>query len=183
MKLFTNAELALAGLLAEEPKHPYQLEKDVEQRDMRYWTDLSMSSIYKLLKKMEQEGLVASSSCLTEENRARKVYSLTKRGVSVMKESVRSALMTPDLQQHPVNVALYFMGILTREEKVACLEKYRDAIQQRMDCYKELERFMKKENCTKEHISIAERLRELHKAEADWLKKFIATYTDTSPHT
>ena len=54
----SNAEAALLGLLAEKPMHPYQIEQEVRYRDMRFWTELSMSSIYKLLRKLEREGLV-----------------------------------------------------------------------------------------------------------------------------
>jgi len=50
----TNAEAALLGLLSERPMHPYQIEKEVRSRDMRFWTELSMSSIYKLLRKLEK---------------------------------------------------------------------------------------------------------------------------------
>ncbi|MBC8375118.1 MAG: PadR family transcriptional regulator, partial [FCB group bacterium] len=76
----SNAEAALLGLLAEKPKHPYQIEKDVEYREMRTWTDLSMSSIYKLLKKLEDQKLVTSEMVLTEDNRARKIYSISEAG-------------------------------------------------------------------------------------------------------
>ena len=54
----TLMETALLGLLSEGPMHPYRIEKEVRERKLRSWTDLSMSSVYKLLVKLERRGLV-----------------------------------------------------------------------------------------------------------------------------
>jgi DNA-binding PadR family transcriptional regulator len=74
-----DAEVALLGLLAERPKHPWQIQKDVEHRDMRSWSDLSTSTIYKRLRALEKGGLVASSTEVVD-GRARNIYSLTDAG-------------------------------------------------------------------------------------------------------
>jgi DNA-binding PadR family transcriptional regulator len=46
MPNLSNAEAALLGLLSEQSMYPYQIEKEVRYREMRFWTELSMSSIY-----------------------------------------------------------------------------------------------------------------------------------------
>lgn len=51
----SNKEMALLGLLSEKPKHAYEIENDIKERDMRYWTEISKSSIYKLLNKLEKK--------------------------------------------------------------------------------------------------------------------------------
>ena len=53
-----NAEAALLGLLAEEPKHPYQILKDIEMRDIQSWTDLSKATVYKMLRRLELKKMV-----------------------------------------------------------------------------------------------------------------------------
>ena len=57
MDALSNGEAALLGLLSEKPMYPYQIEQEVKYRDMRFWNDLSMSSIYKLLDGLEKKGL------------------------------------------------------------------------------------------------------------------------------
>jgi DNA-binding PadR family transcriptional regulator len=59
MKL-TNAELAILSLIAEQPRHGYEIEGVIEARGMRDWTEIGFSSIYYLLNKLEKDGLVAS---------------------------------------------------------------------------------------------------------------------------
>ena len=53
----TNAELAILSLVAEEPRHGYDIEQVIEARGMRDWTEIGFSSIYYLLKKLEKSGL------------------------------------------------------------------------------------------------------------------------------
>lgn len=175
---YTNAECALAGLLSEGPLHPYQIEKEVELREMRYWTDLSMSSIYKLLRKMEKEGNVRSESSATDENRIRKTYSLTEQGRETLRETITASLTEPEIQRHPVNVALYFMGNLSPSEKISSLEKYADAVNERAGCYRKLEKYLNDLKCEDEHITISQRLYEIHRAEAAWLKKLITMFKE-----
>ena len=54
----TNTELAILGLIAEQPRHGYQIEQVIEERGMRNWTEIGFSSIYYLLKKLEKAGYV-----------------------------------------------------------------------------------------------------------------------------
>jgi len=70
----TNAELAVLGLVVEQPRHGYQIEQLIEQRGMRRWTDIGFSSIYFLLKKLEHGGFIEGRLEKTERGPARKVY-------------------------------------------------------------------------------------------------------------
>ena len=49
----SNAELALLSLIVEQPRHAYEIEQVIEERNMRYWTEIGFSSIYRLLSKQE----------------------------------------------------------------------------------------------------------------------------------
>ena len=87
----TDAELVLLGLLAEQPRHGYQLEAVVAERGVREWTALGFSSIYYLLNKLEPHGLVTSERpdtqakrsqhLLTHLNRPRRVRGEHSRGL------------------------------------------------------------------------------------------------------
>ncbi|MEQ9246341.1 MAG: PadR family transcriptional regulator, partial [Nitratireductor sp.] len=56
----TDAELLLLGLVAEMPRHGYELEQIIDTRGMREWTQVGFSSIYFVLGKLEKSGLVAA---------------------------------------------------------------------------------------------------------------------------
>ena len=58
----TNAELAILSLVVEQPRHGYDIEQTLVERNMRDWTDVGFSSIYYILGKLETAGLVTSRS-------------------------------------------------------------------------------------------------------------------------
>jgi DNA-binding PadR family transcriptional regulator len=92
----TNAELAILGLIVEKPRHGYEIEKVIEEREMRNWTEVGFSSIYYILKKLEAEGLVDGQlEKPSGKGPARKVYHITSQGLDAYHMGTIQALSTP----------------------------------------------------------------------------------------
>ncbi len=175
MKPISNPEAALLGLLSEGPKHAYQLEKDVQWRSMRVWTDLSMSSIYKLLRGLEKRGLVGGRSMISEGNRTRKVYELTPSGESQLEERLVHLLTEPDLPKWPLHVALSFMGKIPVEKVRSCLTTYRDSVRERIASYRELEAFLIGDGCPDYRLNLARHPIYLFEGELRWAEDYLAS--------
>ncbi len=169
----SNAEAALMGLLAENPKHPYQIEKNVDYRDMRSWTDLSMSSIYKLLNKLEQAELVSAEVELADGNRARKVFQITDAGREALEIKLRELLRKPVLPKDPFHVGIYNSDLLLPDEVLACLEQYRESVQEIIAGYGKLEQFLKDSNCSPARLAVAVRPRYQWEGEMLWLDEYL----------
>ncbi len=168
----TAAEAALLGLLSEGPKHPYQIEKDVQFRDMRYWTELSMSTIYKALTKLEVMNLVESTTQISEENRARKVYQLTPEGREAFSDKLRELLQEQEHLRWQADVAFYNLGFLPPKQQLELLADYRAALEKGIKCHRELEEFMLGMDCPPQHVSIARRWIFLAEGEIRWVDDF-----------
>lgn len=69
-----DVRAAILTLLAEEPKHGYQIIREIEERTGGKWKP-SAGSVYPTLQLLADEGLVT-----TEMSQDRKVYSLTEAG-------------------------------------------------------------------------------------------------------
>jgi DNA-binding PadR family transcriptional regulator len=77
----TPAELTLLGLLVERPRHGYELEEVITARGMREWTEIGFSSIYYLLGRLRDRGLVAEVDAPgSGRGKARKVFGPTADG-------------------------------------------------------------------------------------------------------
>lgn len=169
----SSAEAALLGLLTEGPKHPYQIEKDVQFRDMRYWTELSMSSIYKLLRKLEEEENVTCSTELTEENRARKIYSITEQGETAFREKLAELLLEPEHIRWQSDIAFYNLDIFDRDMRLAVLRDYRRSLVKRISEFRDLETFMLDSGCSIYPVSIPRRWIYIMEGEIRWMDDFI----------
>lgn len=173
MRELTNAEAALLGLLAEGARHPYQLEKDVQYRDMRSWTDLSISSIYKLLRQLEIDGCVDLSRDVTENNRMRKIYSITDLGRKALEKKISSLLTEGEHCKWQVDVGIYNFVIIPVEKRRILLESYIQAMEAKVKSYKELEDFMGDDGCPAWHRGVSRRPQFIYAAEIEWAKAFI----------
>ncbi|MGD2163103.1 MAG: PadR family transcriptional regulator [Anaerolineales bacterium] len=104
----TNAELAVLSLIAEEDRHGYEIEQVIEARGMREWTDIGFSSIYYILKRLQQYGWIESKKrTVVGQGGPRKVYSVTTEGKRTFQQQVLKALSTParDLDNFQLGLA------------------------------------------------------------------------------
>jgi DNA-binding PadR family transcriptional regulator len=169
----SNAETALLGLLSEKPMHPYQVEKEVQYRDMRFWTELSMSSIYKTLKKLEQKGLVMKKEETSPENRLRKLYSITAEGESLIRSRIRSLLAEPEHIRWRVDIGSYNCSLLPDVEIREALHEYKLALREKIAGYRKLEGFLQEIGCPLHRKAIAVRPVYLLEAEINWVNSFL----------
>ncbi len=173
MKTITNAEAALLGLLAEGHKHPYQIEKEVEYRDMRFWTELSMSTIYKTMNRLEKEGLVTSRTEIGERRVAQRIYTITREGRAALKEKVKELASAPAQGKWPADIGFYNIDALTREEAAAALTSYAEGCAKIAQGYRNLEKFLRDENCPPHRLQISIRPRMMYEAEQSWALGYV----------
>ena len=128
----TNAELAILSLVAEQPRHGYEIEQVIEGRGIREWTEIGFSSIYYLLKKLEREGLIAGQLEQAERGPARKVYRPTPAGCEALHAGVLEALSVPDRCYPPLQLGLSNLPAIPPAEALAALHQYRDALAARL---------------------------------------------------
>jgi DNA-binding PadR family transcriptional regulator len=169
----TNAEAALLGLLSEEPRYPYQIEKEVKERDMRYWTELSMSSIYKLLRKCEKGGLVKRTNTISPENRLRALYTISAKGRKALEEKIEALLSEPGHIRWPVDIGISNCDLLPRRAVRAALAKYRTGLEERVRCYEALQNYLRDAGCPAHRFGIATRPVFLLKGEIKWVDEYM----------
>ena len=133
----TNAELAILSLVGEQPRHGYEIEQVIEERGMRAWTEVGFSSIYYLLKKLSQEGLVEGRLQEAERGPARKVYHITQAGQSRLREGLLQALTEPQRCYQSIQLGLANFFFITSEEAQSALGTYQDTLEKNLTQLKE----------------------------------------------
>lgn len=132
-KTMTNAELSILTLVAEAPRHGYEIEQVIQERGMREWTEVGFSSIYYLLKKLERAGLVESRLQEAAHGPARKVYHLTAAGGQVLQASLLQALSLPEPRPSRLLLAIGNLPALPPDQAIAALHQYRGHLAARRD--------------------------------------------------
>ncbi len=129
----TNAELAILSLVAEQPRHGYEIERVIEERGMREWTEVGFSSIYYLLKKLEKAGLIEGQLEEAERGPARKVYRPTPAGIEARHTALLEALSSPWRSYPSLLLGISNLPAISPDEAVAALQKYRDELAARLE--------------------------------------------------
>lgn len=124
----TDAELVILSLILEQPQHGYQIEQQITLRNMRTWTDLSTSSIYYILGKLEEKGFIEqlSNDLETQSERPKKVYQVTGNGRSIWKEATLSALTSPKTTYTNFLMGLHNLWNIPPAEALEAVNTYHD---------------------------------------------------------
>jgi DNA-binding PadR family transcriptional regulator len=129
----TGSELALLGLLAEGPRHAYELEHVIEQRQMRAWTEIAFSSIYAALRRLEQRRFVRSTRAASPSGPARRIYHLTPAGRAALRRAVEEALAVPSSPPPPILLGLANLPVLPRSRALAALTRSLRQVEARLE--------------------------------------------------
>ena len=113
----SNAELAILSLIAEQPRHGYELEQIIEERGMREWTEVAFSSIYFILNGLVKKGL-ASSTLQPAAGRgpAKKVFNATPQGVQALHDGILLAISIADHDNQRFLLGLSCLPLLSNLE-------------------------------------------------------------------
>ncbi|MCZ4077208.1 PadR family transcriptional regulator [Rhodococcus sp. H36-A4] len=118
----TPTELAILGLIAEQPRHGYDLDQVIEQRGIRRWAEIGFSSIYYVLTKLEGRGLIESDDAQTGA-KSRRVFHATTAGRHAAKESTVTFIADQRTVVHPVLVGLANLSLISEEDYVDSLQR------------------------------------------------------------
>lgn len=127
----TDAELLLLGLVAEMPRHGYELDQVIRQRSMREWTQIGFSSIYFVLGKLQRLGLIAArkQAEVNAGTKARKAYSVTSAGRRVLAKQTVAALHDVRPTYSPVLLGMINWPVLKRGQALKALHARSKALE------------------------------------------------------
>ncbi len=171
--MLANQEIALLALLVEKNFYGYEMEKTIEYRAMREWTELSISGIYKSLRKLELKKLVSSSREMTDENRIRKTYQITSQGNSELKNEIKGLIRNFQQMKYPVSIAIYNLDQLQPSEAITLLQEYKSELLGKITEYAEVEKCLGDEGCKYFQTAVVSRQLSLFRGELSWLETFL----------
>lgn len=126
----TSTELMVLGLVAEMPRHGYELEQVIVRRGMREWTPIGFSSIYFVLGKLEQKLLVAAETPASA--KAKKSFSITAKGRETLVTETLAAFQNIRSSSSPLLMGMLHWPVLSRAQAIAALKKRGDLVKQEL---------------------------------------------------
>jgi DNA-binding PadR family transcriptional regulator len=169
----STTEVAILGLLSDRPMYGYEIEKIIEERKMRNWTSIGFSSIYYSLNKMEKKEFVVSERVNVEGKPSRKVFSITAKGESVLKEQISTFISRVEKTNSKFELGLMNLEILSKKEIMDCFADYMESIDRQIAHYEKLEKNLGQINVPFYIPQLATRPLRLLKEEKKWVADFV----------
>ena len=127
----TQAEAIILGLVAEGFGYGYQVEQQIEARNIRRWAEIGFSSIYYVLDKLERRGLVSSRRQASPEGPRRRVYRISQSGRQALKTEAGERLAARLALPAGKYVGLALTEHLTPEELATAITAHGAALEAR----------------------------------------------------
>jgi DNA-binding PadR family transcriptional regulator len=121
--------LLLGALDRHGPRHGHRIRRDAEQVNVAAWGGVTVGALYREMRELEAEGLIAALRTETEGRRpARTIYEITAEGRRELAILREQAIAEPRQVPDAVSVALLFGGIGQRGVALELLKARRTVL-------------------------------------------------------
>jgi DNA-binding PadR family transcriptional regulator len=126
--------VAVLGLLAEQPRHPYDIAYTIKQRHMHEHIKLSMGTLYHVVEQLQRLDWIRPTETAREGRRPeRTIYEIAPEGRRHLLDRVRQLVAEPARDYSAFEAGLAFVHQLSREEAVALLRRRATALKEQIE--------------------------------------------------
>jgi DNA-binding PadR family transcriptional regulator len=165
-------ELAVLGLLKEQPMHGYQLSRELTESLGGLWR-VSYGSLYPTLRRLERDRAIESEAGDERGARRKKVYRITAAGEELFLELLQESPVDTQAEDARFRMRLAFFRYLPPETRIRLLERRRQALQRRLSTIAESLRTGRGASDDYGHALI-EHSRAVTESDISWLDGLIA---------
>jgi DNA-binding PadR family transcriptional regulator len=179
--MMTDAELAILTIVAEGPIYGHDIQTVINQRGLRAWTNIGVSSMYYVLEKLERQGLIESQGQVSE-GPSRRHYQITSAGFGVLQTSVADLISSPREINSGFELGLANLHVLRPAQIHTAFIAYRQEITSRLAQNRERWRQLQQNTTIPYHVDVMFRRRlAMLEAELEWLNTFIEEWETLVP--
>lgn len=178
----TEGELTILSLVAEKPGHGHDIQQLIDERDLREWVAIGFSSVYYILNKLEEQGLVSSTLLAAGAGPARKFYTITDAGRGLLQTAMQERLSQPRALGSGFELGLANLSAMTPLQAYKALYQHWSALALRLARLESAWEKHQQDRQPQEHIralytySIATTQTEL-----EWLTGFLSEWQERYP--
>lgn len=120
--VLTPADLVILGVIAEAPRHGYDLKAELERREVRDWVSVSRPQVYYSLRKLADRGLITAITSDESGGPERQVYAITSEGRRELVQSLERDEWATSRPPQPFLIWLAMSSHADRDARARVLE-------------------------------------------------------------
>lgn len=126
----SHIECMILGLINQGYQYGHELNKVIEERQLRLWTKITRASIYQALARLSKKGWVESRTERVGKMPERTIYSLSDEGSKALKNMIVQGLATNEYMEFNISISVSFLSIISPYEAISQLEKRKVVVSQ-----------------------------------------------------
>lgn len=175
----TDTELMILSLVSEKPRYGYEIQRLIDERNLRDWLPVGYASIYYLLNRLERQNMLQGDLISDGRGPARKKYRLTDAGQGILQTSLSNLLRQPRTPGTGFEFALANLHIMNPATVYRILAQHRDDLRAQISAQRDtLNRYTETDTQTPAYSIHTLFTHSIHLAEAEvaWLDDFLADW-------
>lgn len=175
-----DAELTILSLLAESDRYDIEVNQIIEERGLRAWINIGLSSIFYILNKLERQNMVNSGMRSDGHGVARRYFSITDAGRGVLQTAIADLLRQPRSLGNGFELGLANLHVLKPYQVYQNMSHHRSDLQKRLEV---IEKTMaNSKTLPLESIqAMYTHSAALMRAELAWLDQFLSAWVERYP--
>ncbi|HCQ91571.1 MAG TPA: PadR family transcriptional regulator [Clostridium sp.] len=121
--MLAKPAMLLLGMISEEPKGAYEITKMLEGMSVKWWFNISDSTVYSTIKSLEKKKLIIGKVEKRSNMPERTVYSISRLGIEELKSSIRETFTAMDYDTTIYSIAVTYINIFNNSEQVELFNK------------------------------------------------------------
>jgi DNA-binding PadR family transcriptional regulator len=116
----SSINIVLLGLIKEQPRGAYEVNRLIKQRRLRSWIKISDASVYRNLRILAEQGYLSTRVTREGAMPEKTIFELTEAGNTHLGRLIRDAAAAPLMLHFDFDVWLGHLGFLSPAEAAEC---------------------------------------------------------------
>jgi len=125
----STIDLIILGSLCQSPKSAYDLQKQIEARNLSRWVKIGSFTVYKKVVRFEAEGYVSSKTFKSGNMPEKTVYTITPTGEEAFRELMNKFSLVETRVFLDFNAVIVNLALLDEGSANQCIANIRKSIQ------------------------------------------------------
>lgn len=121
-KLLSKPAIMLLGLINQKSYNAYEIIKQLNLMNTKWWFYIGDSTVYATLKKLEKSGHIIGVTEKQGNMPDKTIYTITEIGISALRESIQKICKGMDYDINLFTLAVFFIDVFTLQEQKQILE-------------------------------------------------------------
>lgn len=129
----STIDLIILGSLCQSPKSAYDLQKQIESRNLSRWIKIGSFTVYKKVVQYESKGYVVSETVKNGNMPEKTVYTITPKGKEIFKELMTKFSYAETRVFLDFNAVIVNLESMSKEMQKECLDNIEEHVKMLKD--------------------------------------------------